>query len=154
MLFQNVGTILASFVKYETVADRTISIAEAILFSATTFFLKLIAPPIALDRAGEEKKCLSSDSLLMQAEVSLQAENSSMHAVRRSIRIKNENLPAKLPKSCLASDSLRENAVEKTHISPGFLPLHRPAVAGPAARELKCTRESTRILKQTMRFSP
>jgi hypothetical protein len=58
-------------------------------------FLKLIAPPpIALNRAGEEKKCLSSDSLLMQAGASLQAENSSMHAVRRSIRIKNKNLLA------------------------------------------------------------
>jgi hypothetical protein len=118
-------------------------------------FLKLIAPPlIALNRAGEEKKCLSSDSLLMQAKASLQAENSSMHAVRQSIRVENKNLPAKLPKSHLASDSLRENAVEKTHISRGSLPLHRPAVAGPAAREPMCTRESTRIQKQTVRFSP
>jgi hypothetical protein len=60
-------------------------------------FLKLIAPLFALYRAGEED-CLSTDSLLlpMQAEASLQAENSSpMHvpaiatpAVRRSNRIK------------------------------------------------------------------
>jgi hypothetical protein len=57
-------------------------------------FLKLIAPPpIALNRAGEEKS-LSSDSLPMQAEASLQAENSSMHAVRRSIHIENKNLLA------------------------------------------------------------
>jgi hypothetical protein len=55
--------------------------------------------------------------------------------------------------SRLASDSLlRENAVEKTHISPGSLPLHRPAVAVPAAREPK--RESTWVRKQTIRFSP
>jgi hypothetical protein len=61
-------------------------------------FLTLIAPPFALYRAGEEEDRLSSDSLLlpMQAEASLQAENSSpMHvpaiatpAVRRSNRIK------------------------------------------------------------------
>jgi hypothetical protein len=122
MLCQNVGTILASFVIYEKAADRTILIAAETLFSATTFFLKLIAPPPSADRAGEEeKKCLSSDSLPMQPEASLQAENSSMHAVRRSRRIENKNLLAKLPKSCLSSDSLRENAVEKTHISPGFL---------------------------------
>jgi hypothetical protein len=96
-----------------------------------------VPPPLALNRAGEED-CLSSDSLLlpMQAEASLQAENSSMHApaVRRSNRIKK-----------------RENAVEKTHISPGSLPLHRPAVAVPAAREQK--RESTRVPKQTVRFA-
>jgi hypothetical protein len=153
---------------YETVANCTILIAVAaeMLFSATIFFLKLIAPPPSADRAGEEKECLSSDSL--QAGASLQAEN----AVRQSSRIENKNLLAGLPKhvhvpavkrpihieeeeSCLASGSLREkNAVEKTHISPGFLPLHRPAVAGPAAREPKCTRESTRIQKQTVRFSP
>jgi hypothetical protein len=72
-------------------------------------FLKLIAsPPIALNRAGEEKR-LSSDSLPMQAEAILQAENSSMHAVRRSIRIENKNLLAGSPK-------------------------HVPAIATPAVR--------------------
>jgi hypothetical protein len=40
----------------------------------------------------------------------------------------------------------------KTHISPGSLPLHRPSVAEPAAREPK--RESTRVRKQTVRFAP
>jgi hypothetical protein len=57
-------------------------------------FLKLIAPPPIADRAGEE----SSDSLAMQPEASLQAEKSSMHAVRRLKRIENKNLPAGLPK--------------------------------------------------------
>jgi hypothetical protein len=46
--------------------------------------------------------------------------------------------------------ALREHAVEKTHISSGSLP--RQAVAVPAAREQK--RESTRVRKQTVRFSP
>jgi hypothetical protein len=55
-------------------------------------FLKLIAPPFALYRAGEEEDCLSFDSLLLPR----QAENSSqMHipavavpAVRRSNRVR------------------------------------------------------------------
>jgi hypothetical protein len=57
-------------------------------------FSKLIAPPPSADRAGEEKERLSSDSLLMQAGASLQAEN----AVRRSSHIENKNLLAGLPK--------------------------------------------------------
>jgi hypothetical protein len=48
--------------------------------------------------------------------------------------------------------ALREHAVEESHISSGSLPLPRPAVAGPAAREQK--QESTRIRKQTVRFAP
>jgi hypothetical protein len=63
--------------------------------------------------------------------------------------------------------ALREHAVEESHISSGsyrageeeetrlysdFLLLTRPAVAVPAAREPK--RESTRVRKQTVRFSP
>jgi hypothetical protein len=48
--------------------------------------------------------------------------------------------------------ALREHAVEKTHISSGSLPLPRPEVTVPAAREQK--RESTRVRKQTVRFAP
>jgi hypothetical protein len=97
-------------------------------------FLKLIAPPVA--DAGEE----SSDSWAEQPE----AEN----AVRRSLRIENK----KGEKNCFSSGSLREKNAVKSHISPGSLPLHRPAVAEPAAREPK--RESTRVRKQTVRFAP
>jgi hypothetical protein len=55
-----------------------------------------------------------------------------------------------LPMQAETSLPMRENAVEKTHISPGSLPLPRPAVAVPAAREQK--RESTWVRKQTVRF--
>jgi hypothetical protein len=48
--------------------------------------------------------------------------------------------------------ALREHAVKKIHIYSGSLPLPRPAVAVPAAREQK--RESTRVRKQTVRFAP
>jgi hypothetical protein len=95
-------------------------------------FLKLIAPPPSADRAGEEKKCLSSDALLMQAGASLQAENSSMHAVRRSSRIENKNLLAGLPK----------------HV-------HVPAVRRPICIENKnlAVRRSNRTTKLPVRFA-
>jgi hypothetical protein len=113
-------------------------------------FLNLIAPPPSAKRAGEEEEsCLASGSLCEKNAVeNLQTENSSMHAVRRSLCIKNK----KGEKNCLSSGSLREKNAVKTHISPGSLPLHRPAVAEPAAREPK--RESTRVRKQTVRFAP
>jgi hypothetical protein len=95
--------------KYETVADRNIDRGRDIILR-NNIFLKLIAtPPIALNRAGEEKKCLSSDSLLMQAGASLQAEHSLMHAVRRSIRIENKNLLAGLPKHVPATPAVRRS---------------------------------------------
>jgi hypothetical protein len=49
----------------------------------------------------------------------------------------------------LGSLSLREKHAVKSHIS---LPLHRPAVAMPAAMEQK--RESNSVRKQTIRFAP
>jgi hypothetical protein len=93
-----------------------------------------MAPPPIADRAGEEekKKCLSSDSLAMQPEASLQAENSWMHAVRRSKRIENKNLPAGLPK----------------HV-------HVPAVKRPIRIENKylAVRRSNRTTKLPVRFA-
>jgi hypothetical protein len=86
--------------------------------------LKLVAPPPIADRAREE----SSDSLA-QPKASLQARDSSTHALRRSLRIENK----KGEKNCFSSGSLREKNAVKTQNSPGSLPLHRPAVAEPAA---------------------
>jgi hypothetical protein len=60
-------------------------------------FLKLIAPPVADRAAGEESS--SSDSLAEQQEASLQARDSSTHALRRSKRIENKNLQAGLPQN-------------------------------------------------------
>jgi hypothetical protein len=96
-------------------------------------FLKLMAPPPIADRAGEEeKKCLSYDSLAMQPEASLQAENSLMHAVRQSKRIENKNLTAGLPK----------------HV-------HVPAVKRPIRIENKylAVRRSNRTTKLPVRFA-
>jgi hypothetical protein len=60
--------------------------------------LKLIAPPVADRAAGEES---SSDSLDKQPEASLQARDISAHALRRSKRIENKNLPAGLPQNAV-----------------------------------------------------
>jgi hypothetical protein len=89
-------------------------------------FLKLMAPPPIADRAGEE----SSDSLAMQPEASLQAENSSMHAVRRSKQIENKNLPTGLPK----------------HV-------HVPAVPIRIENKYLAVRRSNRTTKLPVRFA-
>jgi hypothetical protein len=129
-------------------------------------FLKLIAPPVA-ERAKEGL----SDSLALdeQQVASSQArEDSPMHKLRRSKPIENKKLPFQIENKYLAKrrslgienkkgenncsssgSSLREKHAVKTHIS---LPLHRPAVAEPAAIEPK--RESTRVRRQTVRFAP
>jgi hypothetical protein len=121
-------------------------------------FLKLIAPPVA-KRAGEGL----SDSLALaeQQDASLQARGDSpMHALRRSKRITKLHVPLvpavpiQIENKYLAKrrslriekgennvfssgSSLREKHAVKTHISSGSLPLHRPAVAKPAAIEPK-----------------
>jgi hypothetical protein len=91
MQFQNVGMILGQSAKSETAVDRIILIEIGAEIPSS--FLKEIAPPFALCRAGEEKEDhLSSDSLLLPK----QAENSSqvhvpaeaVPAVRRSNRVK------------------------------------------------------------------
>jgi hypothetical protein len=147
MLCRNGGTTFASFVIYKIVADRTISTAVAAetLFSATTFFLKLIAPPPSAKRAGEE----SSDSLAKQPEASLQARDSSMHAVRRSKRIENKNLPAGLPQNAVR----RSKRITKL---PAGQPKHVhvvPAVPIQIENKYLAERRSNRITKLPVRFA-
>jgi hypothetical protein len=102
--------------------------------------VKLIAPPVADTAAGEE----SSDSLDEQPEASLQARDSSTHALRRSKRIENKNLPAGLPQNAVR----RSKRITK-------LPVHL-VQAVPIQIENKYLaerRSSNRITRLPVRFA-
>ncbi len=126
-------------------------------------YLKLIAPPP--ERPTEREKREIYDSLAAQQIAGSKSQDTLQ--LRRSKRIENNYLQARsnlvkrshLPfqignkylakRRSLGSLSLREKHAVKPHIS---LPLHRPAVAMPAAMEQK--RESNSVRKQTLRFAP
>jgi hypothetical protein len=98
-------------------------------------FLKLIAPPVA-KRAGEGL----SDSLALdeQQEANSQVrEDSPMHELRRSKRIENKNLQARLPQSAVR----RSKRITK-------LPVHLvPAVPIQIENKYLAERRSKRITK-------
>jgi hypothetical protein len=75
----------------------------------------------------------------MQAGASLQAENSSMHAVRRSSRIKNKNLLAGLPKHVHVTAVRRSIRIENKNL--------------PAVKHVPAVRRSNRTTKLPIRFA-
>jgi hypothetical protein len=99
-------------------------------------FLKLIAPPVADRAVGEESS--SSDSLSEQQEASLQARDSSTHALRRSKRIENKNLQAGLPQNVVR----RSKNITK-------LPVHLvPAVPIQIENKYLADRRSSNCIKR------